>query len=91
MYKGKRGVVVKQTPMFVYIRHEDTGEIKRSQRKYCGYEGTAAPEAQHRQRPPVGPRLTALIKATAAVVGEAGVDVDEAIILFAAAAKKAAF
>lgn len=91
IYKGKCGVVVKHTPMFVYIQYEDTGAIKRSQRKYCGYAEAAAPEAQHRQRPPVGPRLTALIKATAAVVGEAGVDIEEAVLLFAAAVEKAAF
>ena len=38
----------------------------------------------------MGPRIAALVRATAAVVGEAGVDIEEAVRLFAETAVKAA-
>ena len=90
LYQGKRGVVSKVTPVYVFVKHVGTGEIKRSQRRFCAPDESSPTTSQGRRPPPVGPRLAALIRATAAVVGEAGVDVEEAIVLFAMAAAKAA-
>ena len=90
LYQGKRGVVSKVTPVYLVVKHAGTGETKRSQRRFCVPDESPPTASQGRRPPPVGPRLTALIRATAAVVGEAGVDVEEALVLFAAAAAKAA-
>ena len=92
-YRGKQGLVVKCTQAYVYVQHGGAGQAKRSLRRFCVHDDPEAAGGDGRVRtvaPPLGPRLTALVRATAAVVGEAGVDVEEAVALFTEIARKAA-
>ena len=90
-YRWKTGTVVKVMQVYVLVKHDNSGEERRSAKTNCVVEG-AGSRAKDRAPTATGDgsneNVKALVEATAAVVGERAADeVEELVVLFAKMAR----